>query len=59
MKHVLKAIFDPPLWFLLLGWPLMIAAAVYYAWPEGMDTYIDAAPAPEMKLAIMREIKGS
>ncbi|TSA14221.1 MAG: hypothetical protein D4R74_08630 [Betaproteobacteria bacterium] len=59
MKHVLKAIFDPPLWFLLLGWPLMIAAAVYYAWPEGMENYIDAAPAPEMKLAVMREIKGS
>jgi len=59
MRRVLKAIFDPPWWFLLLGWPAMFAAAAYYAWPAGMDNFIDAAPAPEMKLAIMREIKGS
>ena len=59
MKRLLKAIFDPPWWFILLGWPFLVATAVFYAWPAGMDNYIDAAPAPQMKLAIMREIKGS
>lgn len=59
MRRVLKAIFDPPWWFLLLGWPAMFAAALYYAWPAGMENFIDAALAPETKLAIMREIKGS
>ena len=59
MKRVLKSIFDPPWWILLLGWPVMFVAALYYAWPAGMDNFVDAAAAPEMKLAIMREIKGS
>lgn len=59
MKQVLKAIFDPPWWFLLLGWPLMFIAALYFAWPASMEDFIDAAPAPEMKLAVVRAIKGS
>ena len=59
MSRLLKTLFDPPWWFLVLGWPVMFVAALYYAWPAGMDNFIDAAPAPEMKLAIMREIKGS
>jgi chemotaxis protein histidine kinase CheA len=59
MSRALKAVFDPPWWFMLFGWPAMLAAALYYAWPAGMDDFIDAAPAPEMKLAIMREVKGS
>ncbi len=59
MSRILKAIFDPPWWFLLLGWPAIFAAALYYALPTSMDNFIDAAPTPEMKLAIMREIKGA
>ncbi|MEK7754987.1 MAG: histidine kinase, partial [Acidobacteriota bacterium] len=59
MTRLLKLIFDPPWWFLLLGWPVMFVGALYYAWPASMENFIDAAPAPEMKLAIMREIKGS
>jgi hypothetical protein len=59
MKRVLKAIFDPPWWFLFLGWPAMFIAAIYYAWPASMDGFVDDAAAPEMKLAVVREIKGA
>jgi two-component sensor histidine kinase len=59
MKRVLKAIFDPPWWFLLLGWPIMFIAVLYYAWPATMDGFVDNAATPEMKLAVVREIKGA
>ena len=59
MKQVLKAIFDPPWWFLLFGWPVMFIAALFYAWPANMDRFLDDAATPQLKLAVVREIKGA
>jgi histidine kinase/histidine kinase/DNA gyrase B/HSP90-like ATPase len=59
MKRVLLTIFDPPWWFLLLGWPLLGFATLYYAWPASMEHYVEAAPTPQAELAIYREIKGA
>jgi uncharacterized alkaline shock family protein YloU len=59
MKRVLLAVFDPPWLLLLLGWPVLIFAAMVYAWPSNMDEYIDEAPTPEMRLAVLREIRAA
>ena len=59
MKRILQTIFDPPWWFVLLGWPVMFVALIFYAWPSSMDGYVDNAATPQMKLALVREIRGS
>src|SRR5580692_2925575 len=56
MKRLLLLIFDPPWLLLIFGWPVFIIIAFIYAWPANMDEFVDAAPAPEMKLAVLREI---
>jgi hypothetical protein len=59
MKRIFLAIFDPPWMLLLLGWPVLIFAAMVYAWPSSMDDFVDEAPTPEAKLAVLREIRGA
>jgi hypothetical protein len=59
MKRVFLAIIDPPWLFLILGWPVFVIMAMIYAWPSSMDEFVDTAPTPQRKLAILREIKGA
>jgi hypothetical protein len=59
MKRLFLFIFDPPWLLLIFGWPVFIIIAFIYAWPANMDEYGDAAPTPEMRLAVLREIRAA
>jgi hypothetical protein len=59
MKRLFLTIFDPPWWFLLFGWPIMIGLAIYNAIPSTMQQYLDAVPDPKMQLAIAHEVRGA
>jgi hypothetical protein len=59
MKRLLLLIFDPPWLLLIFGWPVFIIIAFIYAWPANMEEFVDTAPTPEMKLAVLREIRAA
>jgi len=59
MKRLLLFIFDPPWLLLIFGWPVFLIIAFVYAWPANMEEFVDAAPTPEMRLAVLREIRAA
>jgi chemotaxis protein histidine kinase CheA len=59
MKRLLLLIFDPSWLLLIFGWPILVALAIYAAFPSNMDNFVDAAPEGGMQLAIAREIMGA
>ncbi len=59
MKRFLLTLIDPPWWFLIFGWPVMVGLAIYSAIPSTMQQFLDAAPDPKMQLAIAREVRGA